>query len=107
MGSPNEWKANTFRGRPNWRYLIGHGTRRVEVITDTTGLAFFELYRCPESQRIEGCGATKRFVDCASHWTVLATPETDAPFDCAPQVIDMTHEPPAPSTIDACDPIYL
>jgi hypothetical protein len=46
-------------------------------------------------------------VDCASHWTVLATPETDAPFDCAPQIIDMTDGPPAPSTIDACDPIYL
>jgi hypothetical protein len=103
----HEWKANTLQGAANYRYLLGHGTRRVEVLTDETGLVFREIIRCPESQRIEGFGSPKRFADCFDSWTVLIAPPVGEPFDCAPQVIDMTDEPPAPSTIDACDPIYL
>jgi hypothetical protein len=102
-----EWKATIFSGPPGWRYLLGHGTRRVEVLTDETGRGFREIIRCPESNRIEGFGSPKRFSDCADHWTVITAPPFGEPFDCAPQVIDMTHDTPAPSTIDACDPVYL
>ena len=102
-----EFKANTFRASQNTRYLLGHGTRRVEVLTDATGRGFCELIRCPESQRIEGFGSPKRFGDCPDHWTVLSAPPFGEPFDCAPQVIEPSDDTHAPPTIDACDPIYL